>query len=467
MASSGKLDACFGASTVQILEPKSPGFSNVKQLMRRMDADRRSEQDKVVSVDDVDVPPWQRQTVWSADEMGLLAYSIIRAYPIGIVILWQKSSGIRVPIDGRQRLTAIKQFFNGAVAIPDLPSVEKSYRKKKFKLQPGDADNGYGQLSLVDRENFEDYQLNCVEYQGLSESTAMDIFVMLQGGKPLTKTEVRAALGGELCDFITELTSGTSIQDEESEEEVSKHEFFQMLAKNMPNQRKAHRNMADIMVHEIMHPGEDKHWSSLENLYRDKAHGLSNKEKTRCRSQIKSFLQATTATISGKKVLIPQLKSAHFILTVFRAWQQLDEDYDFEKENFAKAIQEFETRRQEQANEVPWINFTSSLSNAGYAKNRINTRHEILLAWLINHIEDLEPKDRDGRRGFTEAQKLAIWERACHQCEWVEDGSRCAEEFNDYRTADADHIVRWKDNGKTTIANGRLLCQRHNRGRRD
>lgn len=451
---------------MQILEPKSPGFSNIKQLIRRMDADRRTEQDKVVSVDDADVPAWQRQTVWSPDEMGLLAYSIIRQYPIGIVILWQKLSGIRVPIDGRQRLTAIQQFFNGNVAIPDLPSVQKEYRKKKFKLQPGDQDAGYSQLSLTDRENFEDYQLNCVEYQGLSEATAMDIFVMLQGGKPLTKTEVRAALGGALCDFITELTSGTSIQDEESEEEISRHEFFQALAKNMPNHRKAHRNMADIIVHEIFYPGEDKHWSSLESLYRDRAHELTTRDKTRIRFQIKNFLQATTILVSEKKVLLPQLKSAHFILSIFRAWQQLDEEYDFPRSSFAHSVQAFEVQRHARPNDAPWIHFTSALSNAGYAKNRIAIRHEILMNWLVSTIEHLEPKDRDGRRGFTDQQKIAIWTRADKQCEWVEDGKRCGEVFGDYRKADADHVVRWKDNGKTTLANGRLLCQAHNRGRR-
>lgn len=455
---------------MEILEPKTPGFSNIKQLMRRMDVDRRDEPDKVVSVADSDVPAWQRQTVWTPDEMGLLAYSIIRQYPVGIVILWKKrDSGIRVPIDGRQRLTAISEFFHGRVAIPDMPSVQKNYRKRKFKLLPGDEARGYSLLSMVDRENFEDYQLNCVEYQGLSETTAMDIFVMLQGGKSLTKTEVRAALGGEFCEFITELTSGPEVRDDEEEqatEEVSRHEFFKMLSKNMPNRRKAHRNMADIMVHEILQPGEDKHWSSLESLYRDKAHGLSKAERKHCQGQIKGFLQATTVQVQGKKLLMPQLRSAHFILSVFRAWLQLDEEYDLPKGEFAPAIARFEVLRQTHPDEKPWINFTSALSNAGYAKNRIVTRHEILMRFLLGEIPGLEPKVRDGQRLFSLDQKIAIWERAQHQCEWGEGESRCPATFSDPRDADADHVVKWSESGRTTIDNGRLLCTKHNRGRR-
>ncbi len=453
---------------MKILEPKTPGFNTIKALMKRIDASRKTELGKVVSVDDADVPAWQRQTVWNTDEMGLLAYSIIRQYPIGMIILWQKSNGMRVPIDGRQRITAIVEYFRGRVAIPDFPSVQKEYRKKKFVLLPGDEEKGYSLLSLDDRETFEDYELECVEYQELEESIAMDIFAMLQGGKPLTKTEVRAALGGDLCDFITELTTDNSIQEEDSEvEEVSRHEFFNALSKNMPNRRKAHRNMADIMIHEILYPGEDKHWSSLESMYRDKASTLTKTEKEFCRRVIKQFLQATTIESAGNRILMPQLRSAHFILTVFRAWQELSHDYDIPKGDFfANVIARFETLRAQHPNDKPWINFTSALSNAGYARNRIQSRHELLMTFILQEMPDLEPKDRDGKRLFTFDQKLAIWERAHHQCEWTDDkGSRCSEKFSNPKEADADHIVRWKENGKTTVANGRLLCKKHNRGR--
>ncbi len=37
--------------------------------------------------------------------------------------------------------------------------------------------------------------------------------------------------------------------------------------------------------------------------------------------------------------------------------------------------------------------------------------------------------------------------------------------FPEFRLADADHIVRWVEGGATSLTNGRLLCQAHNRGR--
>jgi len=177
---------------VPLLSPKGVGFRSVKRLIARMNANRDNERHELISVDDLDVPPWQRQIVWNDDEMGLLAHSIINNYPIGMMILWQKEDGIRVPIDGRQRLTAIRAFYDGKVAVPALPGVNPSLRNAKFRLLPGDADRGYHELTFEYRENFEDYELSLVQYENIAEELAMDIFVMLQGGKSLTKTEVRA-----------------------------------------------------------------------------------------------------------------------------------------------------------------------------------------------------------------------------------------------------------------------------------
>lgn len=74
---------------------------------------------------------------------------------------------------------------------------------------------------------------------------------------------------------------------------------------------------------------------------------------------------------------------------------------------------------------------------------------------------------KDKRRTFTEAQKIAIWDRAEGQCEWIQKkGQRCQESFDNFRDADADHIVKWIDGGPTSLENGRLLCKQHNRAPR-
>lgn len=448
------------------LDPRDTGFKTVKNLMNKINADRESEKDILVSVEDKDVPSWQRQIVWTDDEMGLLAYSIIRAYPIGIIILWKKPNGIRVPIDGRQRLYAIKQFFNGSIAIPSLPIIDDEYKNKKYKLLPGDKERGFSILKSEDRDSFEDYELRCIEYSGVDEKTAMSIFVMLQGGKSLTKTEVRAALGGKLCDFITEITTDTKNADEENEELVNmpRNPFFKALTKNAANRRKSHRNIADILIHEMLYPNQDKHWSSLENMYQEKSNSLSDYDKKKFKTLLTTFLKDSIMTVKKEKILMPQLRTAYFILTAFKVWKEIKDDYEMPKDySFEKSVSEFETLRMEKQNEIPYINFTAALSNAGYAQSRIQERHDIIMSFILRKYPFALPKQRDRKRTFTIEQKIAIWERAKRKCEW----EGCVKEFPNPRIADADHIIMWEKGGPTTVENGRLLCKEHNRGRKD
>lgn len=451
-----------------MLEPKSPGFRSIKQLMNRINANRETEIRKLISVNDEDVPAWQRQIVWNHDEMGLLAYSILMGYPIGVIILWQKENGIRVPIDGRQRLTAINGFFNGHFAIPNLQKVEEKYRNMKYSLQEGGKDKGFKELSLDEKESFDDYELSCFQYEDISEDTAMDIFVMLQGGKSLTKTEVRAALGGKLCDFVTDLTSDVPSIDDESEEDIiPKHKFFKKLAKNIQNKRKAHRNMCDVLLHEFLYPNKDKHWSTLETMYRDKSKTLTESEMSEFRKLLSKFLKDFSIEVEGLEVLMPQLRSAFFILSVFKVWIELNSYYDLGNNfSFPKGLTEFETQRVENKDEYPWINFTAAISNAGYSQNRIQTRNDILFSFYLRNFNEIKPKKRDSKRAFTMEEKIAIWEHANRQCEHNDENGRCPEKFPHPRDADADHIVKWSENGETIISNGRLLCINHNRSRK-
>lgn len=60
--------------------PRDVEFNSVKQLMNRMHP-QPGDNVMRVSADEADVPAWQRNVVWTAEEMGLLALSIIQNYP--------------------------------------------------------------------------------------------------------------------------------------------------------------------------------------------------------------------------------------------------------------------------------------------------------------------------------------------------------------------------------------------------
>jgi len=171
---------------MMINSPRPVEFRAIKQLINRLNANRETERNILISAEDFDVPAWQRQIVWTPEDMGLLAYSIIRNYPIGMMVLWKKLDGIRVPIDGRQRLRAIREFAEGRIAIPSLRSIPDEFKNSKYKLLKGDEEKGFRLLDMSYRETFDDYEPSIVQYDDIEEASAMDIFVKLEGGKSLT-----------------------------------------------------------------------------------------------------------------------------------------------------------------------------------------------------------------------------------------------------------------------------------------
>jgi hypothetical protein len=294
----------------------------------------------------------------------------------------------------------------------------------------------------------------------------MDIFVKPQGGKSLTKAEVRAALGGKLCEFVTELTTPirpTGTDDDESDEEESRHSFFKEV--NMANTRKAHRNLCDVLLHESLYPGQDKHWSSLESMYLDRSSTFTVKDRDQFRKQLNGFYRDVQIKVGKEKTIIQQLRTTFLILTYFRAWLELQSIYAVPADvSFSDIVHTFEKERRAHQNAIPWVNFNAALSNAGYARNRTAQRHEILMSFILRRHPDIRARDR--RRLFTPEQRLAIWERAGGRCEWRRGQSRCEAVFPSVKDADADHIVKWSRGGPTSLENGRLLCKKHNRSNR-
>ena len=182
----------------------------------------------------------------------MLALSIVQGFPIGQILLWEKSGKVFVPIDGRQRLTAILGFRKGDIRIPTHPWVPVEYRGRRYCDDPSLPHDHAKCLINDDLENFDQYMLDITVYPSdTSEAILMDVFVRLQGGTPLTKAEVRAALGTEVAIFVGDLTKSkaTVTDDEELEEDsTGGHPFFASLGAHYRNRRKSHRQVCDQLL---------------------------------------------------------------------------------------------------------------------------------------------------------------------------------------------------------------------------
>ena len=109
-------------------------------------------------------------------------------------------------------------------------------------------------------------------------------------------------------------------------------------------------------------------------------------------------------------------------------------------------------RAGKQVNDIP--KWASDFNN-----NSIQT-HKTFIDAYINDGLELDP-----RRKFEANEVQAIIDRDGCRCAFKDaaTGAQCTE--TDIKKLEVDHIIPWSKGGRTTIANGQLLCEHHNRSK--
>lgn len=144
---------------------------------------------------------YQRKLVWTTEEKQNLIDSLIRDYPIPLILLADASEGanqIFEIMDGMQRLNAIFSFIENA-----FPVNEKYFDINEFTRARQAADLGY--FSAIERNENEfflaetcadilDYQLAVTTFPIESDKQVTDVFGRINsGGKQLSAQEKRQA----------------------------------------------------------------------------------------------------------------------------------------------------------------------------------------------------------------------------------------------------------------------------------
>ncbi len=158
-------------------------------------------------------PPYQRKGgLWSTTDKAFLIDSIINGFDIPKLYLADYQFGqselnrAKLPyaiIDGKQRLEAIFDFFDGSLALDS-----------KFRWR-FDKDLRLGGLTLKDlrsrypsvAEEFENASLTIMSVFTNDETLINELFVRLNRSKALTGAEVRNAMPGSVPNVIRELAS--------------------------------------------------------------------------------------------------------------------------------------------------------------------------------------------------------------------------------------------------------------------
>jgi 5-methylcytosine-specific restriction endonuclease McrA len=110
----------------------------------------------------------------------------------------------------------------------------------------------------------------------------------------------------------------------------------------------------------------------------------------------------------------------------------------------------------EDEREPDWIRYQETIMQAVDSKASIEFRHRMLMTFFLLYYPELEPLD--AQRAFTDEQRITIFRKYNGICQ------RCGKEIK-WDEFNADHIVPFSKGGKTTVANGQLLCASCNVGK--
>jgi len=143
---------------------------------------------------------YQRKLIWSVEEKEKLIGSILKGYPIPLILLAERpqvhGSGKYEIIDGMQRLNAICGFIENLFSFD-----EKSFDLNEFSYSKQLADEKVFEFvensDKLDRKkcaNILDYQLAVTIYTAMDESDITEVFGRINsGGKHLSNQERRQA----------------------------------------------------------------------------------------------------------------------------------------------------------------------------------------------------------------------------------------------------------------------------------
>lgn len=247
----------------------TPSEPDVETLVRRIDNG------------DIDLQPdFQRQEVWSRTKKRKLIDTILRNWSIPPIHLVSTQDGTLEVLDGQQRLTAVRDFFNNEFSIsgsiePIDPDIE--YLNGKF----------YRNLDPAVRRKIQNFPIRCFILTDFSPEEPSELFYRLNEPTMLTSGEKRNALYGESRDQLKDLV-----------------EFMESLGLNKVSLGFSNSRLAydDVLARMLMFiEGGDLSEKSTETKVSDRfrrGHAFSQDVISRIRGALRSFSNAKEMTPS-------------------------------------------------------------------------------------------------------------------------------------------------------------------------
>jgi len=385
----------------------------------------------------IKIPQVQREPkVWSVEQKQNFIDSIYNDFDIPKIYFRIKPQDTNTwwLIDGHQRISTVNEFLNNEFAIGDVSSMPTEIRNKKFR-----------QLTPQHKGIITSRILDCVIVE-CDDDEEEDMFTRLNNGTPLSAAEKRNAITGELRDFV---------------KRNAKHRFFKSKV-NFTSRRFAHDAVCAQLTSICIEDGPtDTKGKSLKKLYDDYRRFP---EKTNIQRRLSKILNLLNRIFTQKE---PYMKKYN-VTSVFLFLHDLSNKYTvtgISPQQWYTFFNDFEIRRIHNSqiseddpnydNDLGRYQFTCV--NSPDNETSIRTRNDILLKNFFVRFINIEPLDPI--RDFSEHQKIAIYYLSDRKCSGI-SGCRCQNSGRSlpFEECEFDHIVEHSRGGKTTVANGQVLC---------
>lgn len=164
---------------------------------------------------DIIVPFYQRKYVWKIEQASRLIESFLMGLPVPQVFLYVNDDDQLEIIDGQQRITSVKYFFEGYFGDQDNQGKRQVFKLKGLAERSEYNGKTYKELSPRDQRRLKNTALRAIQIKQLKPSLRNDsvfhIFERLNtGGTQLKPQEIRNAVyRGKITEELKELNENS------------------------------------------------------------------------------------------------------------------------------------------------------------------------------------------------------------------------------------------------------------------
>ena len=188
----------------------------------------------------ITTPKYQREHCWKPEFEVKLIMSILAGVDLPKIYLGQiKETGETHLIDGGHRSRTIDRFVKNEFHI--IRDGKHVYYNKEFEQET----KGKINLSEEEKRYFDNYHLDVLTYEGITEKECRNIFNDLQNARPMSIEDVINSWQSDLVDYIRDLLDEPMEVDEETK---SVREWFETYPKVIGNNKTEKTKMMTQLI---------------------------------------------------------------------------------------------------------------------------------------------------------------------------------------------------------------------------